>query len=147
VRAVAVGGEVGHLVRQWRRGADGADEGEVPDAGLDENREGRRVGGEDVEVGGESEGRVGRGAQRAQAGADGDGEGPERVVGAVGESQRRAGGERGGEVEAEVLGVAARREAREEGQPQHGDWHLGAQQGAVVVAELDGRLHGGRAGS
>jgi hypothetical protein len=70
VRAVAVGGEVGHLVRRCgRRGAGGADEGEVPDAGLDEDREGGRVGGEDVEVGGESEGRVGRGAQRAQAGA------------------------------------------------------------------------------
>ena len=155
VVVVAVGGEVGHLDRQrgwggcgrrWRRGADGAGDGEVPDPGLEEEREGGRVGGGEVEFGGEGEGGADGGPQRAQPRADGEGEGLERLVGAVREAERRAGGEGGGEVEAEVLAVSPRREAREEGQPQHADRHFGAQQRAVVVAELDRRLHGGRMG-
>lgn len=153
---VAAVGEVGQLVRRRRRrqrrgrgrgrgrGDDGVGEREVADAGLEEEGEGRRAGGEEVELGGEGEGRAGGGPERAEAGTDGEREGLERVIGAVREADRRAGGEGGGEVEAEIprVAAAAGRDAGEERQPEDADGHLGAHQRPVVVPELDRRLHG-----
>jgi len=126
--AVGVGGRLPDLT--GRRGsavgggAERVGEREVAEAGLEPEEEGRRgrVGGEEVELGGEHEGRARRGAERAEPRADGEREGEARVVGAVREAERRAGREGGGEVEAELAArVAARREARLERQPEHAD--------------------------
>ncbi|KAF8654580.1 hypothetical protein HU200_061777 [Digitaria exilis] len=129
-----------------RCGAERVGEGEVAEPWLEAEEEGRRgrVGGEEVELGGEREGRARRGAERAEPRPDGEREGEPRVVGAVREAERRARRERRGEVEAELPRVAAGGEPRLERQPQHADRHLGPHQRPVIVAELDRSLHRAR---
>ena len=127
----------------------GVGEREIAEAGLEPEEEGRcgRVGGEEVEELGGA--RVG----------EPSGPRPARTVsakkgrpGSSGRYQRQSAGphakaavrskwsSHSGEVAAELLRVADRREAGLQRQPEHADRHLSPHQRPIVVAELDPHL-------